>query len=583
MVFSWMRTSAALLAVGLTTFPCVNAVLYGDEIYQDVPGGKFWAFYTGGIAVIDPETCSIETKIERDHNGENLPYAWNDGVYMQDANNSKGYVLIGSRVDETNAFGDVVSHMYAVSTGDRRVVTKAEVGSRVVHSYGVYPKNEFWMHSDGNGLFYVINLDDLETVAHNDIEAKVEKAAHGKLLWDESPKLGKRGFATSTGETFLFEIDLEKKEQVLAYDFSPFTGDKCKGLHAIAYSEVNEHVYAECSGSGGAIEFDVSGGSIQFVHQFEDANGALYETPDGRFVVASDKGGNALHVFVPKGNGNKSSVEYTVPMKGNPSTVSFYTNDKDETIACSPMTENLNRNQRRMDGSVACGFYEGCKEAQSADDVASGVCLYDEVDSKSLKRYSKVLMLEETNTVDLDACGRCADSINYTDEVLDAAGNTQVVCVCTPHCGSCDPNPVYSDDESGYMCVNLSAYVKAPSTVTPTLIPNTGGVVQGKPYGGTAECSYGRTYRTHKRGTKYDAAVTNIPNDSIVIINMETSTKKCTVNLPAKPSKVLYAPNEPVGSASLNKDAGTKGSAASSPSATPILGFLGLVTTMFFV
>lgn len=128
MVFSWMRTSVAFLAVGLTTFPSANAVLYGDEIYQDVPGGKFWAFYTGGIAVIDPETCTIESKIERDHNGENLPYAWNDGVYMQDTNNSKGYVLIGSRVDETNAFGDVVSHMYAISTTDRMVVTKAEVG-----------------------------------------------------------------------------------------------------------------------------------------------------------------------------------------------------------------------------------------------------------------------------------------------------------------------------------------------------------------------------------------------------------------------------------------------------------------------
>lgn len=187
-------------------------------------------------------------------------------------------------------------------------------------------------------------------------------------------------------------------------------------------------------------------------------------------------------------------------------------------------------------------------------------------------------MLQETNTIDLDACGRCADSINYTDEVLDAGGNTKLACVCTPQCGSCDPNPAYSDDESGYMCVNLSAYVKSPSTVTPTLIPNAGGVLQGKPYGGVDECSYGRTYRHHKRGGKYDAAVTNIPNDSIVIINMETSTKKCTVDLPAKPSKVLYAPNEPVGTASLNK-----GSAASSPTASLILGFLGLVTTMFFV
>ena len=219
------------------------------------------------------------------------------------------------------------------------------------------------MHSDGNGLFYVVDLEDLSNAAHDDIEAKVEIPAHGKLLWDESPKLGNRGFATSTGETFLFEIDLASKEQTAAYDFSAFDVENCRGLHAIAYSDLNEHVYAECSGGGGAIEFDVSGESINFVHQFKDANGALYETPDGRFVVASNKEDDALYVFVPQGTGEKSSVEYTLAMEGHPSTMSFYTNDSDETIACAPMTENLNQNQRRGDGSVACGYYEGCTGA----------------------------------------------------------------------------------------------------------------------------------------------------------------------------------------------------------------------------
>ena len=63
------------------------------------------------------------------------------------------------------------------------------------------------MHSDGNGKFYVINLEDLSKSSHDDIEAKVDIPSHGKLQWDESPKLADRGFATSTGELFLFEID----------------------------------------------------------------------------------------------------------------------------------------------------------------------------------------------------------------------------------------------------------------------------------------------------------------------------------------------------------------------------------------
>ena len=113
----------------------VNAVLYGDEIYQDIPGGKFWAFYTQGIAIIDPESCTIETTIVTDHNGDDLPVSWNDGIYMQNAaaavengGNNEGYIMIGSRVDETNALGDVISHAYAISTTDRKVVAKIEVG-----------------------------------------------------------------------------------------------------------------------------------------------------------------------------------------------------------------------------------------------------------------------------------------------------------------------------------------------------------------------------------------------------------------------------------------------------------------------
>ncbi len=76
------------------------------------------------------------------------------------------------------------------------------------------------MHSDGNGLFYVFDIDDLTTTTHDNIEAKVERPSHGKLLWSESPKLGNRGFGTATGETFLFEFDMVTKEQVTAYDYS---------------------------------------------------------------------------------------------------------------------------------------------------------------------------------------------------------------------------------------------------------------------------------------------------------------------------------------------------------------------------
>jgi len=572
-----MKQSTRLLVLAALSTTS-KAVLYGDEIYGNVEGGKFWTFYEGGVAIVDPEMCQVDKTITTYHNGESLPASFNDGIYMQDKTNKKGYVLIGSRVDETNELGEAYSHMYAFSTNDQTVITKAEVGPRVVHSYGVYPQNEFWMHSDGNGLFYVIDLDDLSTAAHDDIEAKVENPAHGKLLWDESPKLADRGFATSTGEQYLFEIDLAKKEQTFAYDFSVHTEiENCRGLHAIAYSDMNEHVYAECSGGGGALEFDVSDGKVQFVQQFPKANGALYETPDGRFIVASSKGHDALYLFVPQGTGNKSSVEYTIPMKGHPSTVSFYTNDDDKIVACSPMTENLNQNQRREDGSIACGYYEGCTGATSAADVDSGICLHDTVDEKKLMRITDIATAE-ASLLD-QACSRCKDESNFVSE------DDQSVCVCTPACGSCDPEPTYSDDGSGYMCVNLSDFVEAEvagkTPPSPVLLPNTGGIHQGMPYGGSAECSFGRSYRTHKRGMKYDAAIANVPYHSLVIIDMDKMSKKCTVELPGKPRKVVYAPAEPVDLSSLEStDSSAMSRSVGSVMVAMVLGVVATVSSL---
>ena len=223
----------------------------------------------------------------------------------------------------------------------------------------------------------------------------------------------------------------------------------------------------------------------------------------------------------------------------------------------------------------------------SADDVENGICLHDEDNELQLMRITKIELLEANSL--LDSCSRCQESDHFEAEER----SNEPVCVCTPQCGSCDSNPTYRDDESGYMCINLSAYVKAKESggaeVKATLIPNTGGMQQGRPYGGSAECSFGRTYRTHKRGTKYDAAVANLPNDSIVIIDMDKMEKKCTVDLPAKPSKVLYAPDQPVNIDALmsSKTGGDSSSAANSSNSmmtmTTILGPMAGAMAALFV
>jgi hypothetical protein len=164
-----------------------------------------------------------------------------------------------------------------------------------------------------------------------------------------------------------------------------------------------------------------------------------------------------------------------------------------------------------------------------ADDVEHGICVHNE-DGMQLARVTEAV------TDDNPACGRCVDSANFDD-----AGE----CVCTPQCGSCDTEPPeYDDSQSGYSCVDLGAAI-AGTVTEGTLIPDTGGMGQGKPYGGSADCSFGGTYRNHKRGGVFDAAVASAPSNATQIINMQTMTKKCEVALPATPDKVTYAPLNP--------------------------------------
>jgi hypothetical protein len=124
-----MRFSFSLALLGVLASK-TQAVLYGDEQFGDVEGGRFWAFYSGGIAVIDPETCQIETTIKEDQEGKPLPDSWNDVVYMQydNAGTLEGYVMAGSRVDYSNELGEAVSDVYAISSTERKVLETIPVG-----------------------------------------------------------------------------------------------------------------------------------------------------------------------------------------------------------------------------------------------------------------------------------------------------------------------------------------------------------------------------------------------------------------------------------------------------------------------
>lgn len=146
-----MKLPLAALALSLL-FSASHAVLYGDEGYAD-SDGKFWAFYSGGIAVIDPDTCQVEKILSVDNSGAPLPDGWSDGIYMQyngetDSSrrrrrylaqeDTEQYILINSRINRENDAGDTVSDVYVIDTIAREVKAVVETGPRIVHSYGVH-------------------------------------------------------------------------------------------------------------------------------------------------------------------------------------------------------------------------------------------------------------------------------------------------------------------------------------------------------------------------------------------------------------------------------------------------------------
>jgi hypothetical protein len=523
----------------------VSSVLYGDEQYGHVAEGRFWAFHSKGISIVNPESCKVEKTIREDADGGPLPESWRDGVYMEPKNSQNeageghGHILINSGVstyDELGGgFGEVIVVSTSPSESDNPVKARVVVGPRPVHSYGVWTRDQFWTHSDGDGQFYVIELNDITQHTGKPIQAKVKVANHGKLLWDENVHLSKHGFATSTGERTVFYMDMDTHDLLGTYNYTKDITINypryCRGTHAIAYSSLNKHIYLECSGGGGILEMNVENPEKpEFVHQHKDATGSLYEIPDGTAVVASDKTNNKMHIFKPDGTGNKSSIQYQIKVPGHPSTPTFYP-FMDSYIACMPLTENTNLNNRNEQGEIACDYY-GCSGASTPEDVASGVCLYDETEGTlqeaTLSEISKVQNEEEPFK---GACNRCKKDINY-----DAQGK----CICTPFCGSCaDEN--YDASNSGVQCVNL-ADVFSREVSEATLIKGAGAVKQGDRYESSPACGFGRTYRTHKRGGKYDASVANYPVDSLQIVNMETQTFKCQVELMGTPGRVVYVP-----------------------------------------
>ena len=102
-VFGWLLVAAASSTI--------DAVLLGDEQYANQEGGRFWAFHSKGISIVNGDTCEVEHEVHKDYFGHPIQnHQWYNGVYMENSTSteSSGYIFILSDKPQVESVGDGV-------------------------------------------------------------------------------------------------------------------------------------------------------------------------------------------------------------------------------------------------------------------------------------------------------------------------------------------------------------------------------------------------------------------------------------------------------------------------------------------
>ena len=392
----------------------------------------------------------------------------------------------------------------------------------------------------------------------------MSEAHHAHLMWQigtTSADDNEIGYATSAGEPFLTVLDMNEHKKISFYDFSKDAlNQTCLGAASMAYSSINRHLYVECTGGpGGTLEFDVSRPKTPlFVKQHVHIGGTLLETPDQAYVTATDKGANAMHFFAPQKNGVASTDPYKITVEGRPEAPAFYENSLTfDYVACMPLTTNTNQNHivptysvnedGYEDAPIACDYFNGCSPAVSQADVDHGMCRYRS-GAEDTAPKGPLLTATESDLAQLQgfrepfgrACNRCAQA--------NAFSSAEPTCTCTPQCGSCAEDD-YPDEPyhtlvlaTGVRCIDTKDALLGVSTKA-GLIPGAGAIKQKASKIPDPACGFAEPVRPHKRGGNYfDASISTVPYNQLVIVDMRTMEEKCKVTLPGEPQELVYVP-----------------------------------------
>ncbi|BDA42283.1 hypothetical protein COCOBI_03-1700 [Coccomyxa sp. Obi] len=543
------RTLLILVLAGfLSSVPSTTAVREGDEVFETVqPNGVFYVFADKEIQVVDPSGLKVTKSITTDQSGAPLTNAqnesrtWNDATFLEDPATNKYYVFINEGDIYTNADGSEYSYVTVIDTLIGEIVGRVKVGALPVHGYSVVQLKQFWSHSDIDGSFFVISLDNINATAASVADFKT-KTGHGKLLLDDS--LYPRAYATNVNEQVIEEIDLPSQKRTNSFNYTSFLPDPsvCTGTHSVTYSNISQHAFFECADNMGVFEWNTV--SNTFVAFFSNITGYVSAAPGDDEVLVIGYDSN-INILKPQGNGVAAVPQYTVLVNGDPDLNPVYWSPSTSSNA-EPATDYvvflaLKQNTNIYNLKAAAVFNVSVTDDSYMSAPAD--CVYANSTQKAGSR----------RLLDMDMG-------SGTGGMLLANGTNGLP--QTPNCGACAPgvadaNPAdYDASLTGLAYVNFTAIqadAKQGTDATAMLIP-AGAIAQTVNGDSDAnQCSYGESDRAAKRGGPWVATVADFPQSSLYVVDGATQKVHGFVPTAPHPAKIAWAPfrgdNPPVAAA----------------------------------
>jgi len=348
----------------------LHAANIGDEQYGNVAGLFYVWTKTGGLNLVDPTSGSIvKTVPVTDY----TTMSWGDAVFMRDQAQIRKYAFIA---DTGNNL------MWVYDTDAQALITRVKTGSKPVHVYGIPANDEVWAHLDGDGSFDVFHMNQ---VRYRSSSAAAKDYAsipgHGKLL--TNPNLERIAFSTDVNAGIVTRIDTLLRVNTATLTISNNTmattyGQTCGGTHGIAFSDVDNSLYVECTNPSTCVSpyntaactgslwkidtasfpgntataLQLGGNPAQPSRQRLSSpflsnklgisnfgiQGQSYATPEEQFILCPSKNNNVLSIIKPVSGGSPLILEVEVNYK--PGSVVFYPKDSSITFGVDPNPEN---------------------------------------------------------------------------------------------------------------------------------------------------------------------------------------------------------------------------------------------------